>query len=379
MNSLAIRGGTIYDPASGAFEKKDIAVEGTQIAVHAQGSAVLEVSAENHIVVPGLIDYHIHLFSGSNEGSVNADTACIPCGVTTAVDGGTSGAPSYPLFHRADIVPAQVRIKSYLNIASTGLITSIHGEHVQPEEIEANLIKEMFRRYPGELVSLKLRNSIGVIPEGSDKPLRAILELAKEIGCNVVIHMTNPALKCEYVAELLRPGDVFCHMYQGAGDTILDENGKVKSAVREARERGVVFDACNGNANFAFSVAEKACEQGFWPDIISSDLTPMSLYQPYAFSLPFTMSKYLALGLPLGKVLDCATVAPARQLGLEDELATLRAGTTADIAIFELADKKTCFYDRAGGSVYGEKLLIPKMTIKDGRILYAQPDIGMQA
>ena len=41
--------------------------------------------------LPGLIDEHVHLnVSNSNIGA-NADLLCIPMGVTTAVDAGTSG------------------------------------------------------------------------------------------------------------------------------------------------------------------------------------------------------------------------------------------------------------------------------------------------
>ena len=62
------------------------------------------------------------------------------------------------------------------------------------------------------------------------------------------------------------------------------------------------------------------------------------------------MSKYIALGMDLYDVIDCATVNPARWLGNE-ELATLRNGTVADVAVFKLKDKPVRFFDSQGNSV----------------------------
>ena len=49
----------------------------------------------------------------------------------------------------------------------------------------------------------------------------------------------------ETVVKLLRPEDVLAHCYHGTGYTILDNNGKVLPAVREAQKRGVIIDAAN--------------------------------------------------------------------------------------------------------------------------------------
>ena len=50
-----------------------------------------DADMEGKYVLPGLIDEHVHLnVSNSNIGA-NADLLCIPMGVTTAVDAGTSG------------------------------------------------------------------------------------------------------------------------------------------------------------------------------------------------------------------------------------------------------------------------------------------------
>ena len=347
-------------------------MDGCVISNHADGPAEITIDAEDCLVSPGLIDYHIHLFSNVPSGSIPADLACLPYGVTTAVDAGTSGAPTYPIFHELEVERAVTTLKAYLNMGSLGLTSHTCMEDPSPEKVDKNLIKEMFRRYPRELVALKLRNSLGVVPAGDERPLRAMIELGEELGVPVVVHMTNPAISCEKVASMLRPGDVFCHMYQGIGDTILNGSGKVKPEIWEAKERGVLFDACNGNSNFSFRVAEPAIAQGFLPDIISTDLTPMSFHKPFVYDMPRLISKYLMLGMKLEDVLLRVALAPAKQLGEVQELASLKPGTVSDLSIFKTIHQRSSFRDRDGEERWGSQLLLPQMTIKKGTIVWAR-------
>lgn len=78
-------------------------------------------------------------------------------------------------------------------------------------------------------------------------------------------------------------------------------------------------------------------------------------------------------GMKLEDVLDCATIQPAKWLGMES-LASLDAGTEADIAIFKLADKELLHKDCAGQQRTGRQVLLPQLTIRDGAIVYSQAD-----
>ena len=66
-------------------------------------------------------------------------------------------------------------------------------------------------------------------------------------------------------------------------------------------QRGILFDVGHGQGAFDWKVAEAAAQQGFWPDIISTDLHSGNLHGA-SKDLCYVMSKLYALGMPLNKV-----------------------------------------------------------------------------
>ncbi|MDR2006749.1 MAG: amidohydrolase family protein [Acidaminococcales bacterium] len=169
---------------------------------------------------------------------------------------------------------------------------------------------------------------------------------------------------------MLRAGDVFCHVHQGAGHTILGNNGKVLPEIAAAQKRGVIFDAANGRNNFSFTVAQQAIQEGFLPDVISSDLTAKTLYGDFVFGLPYVMMKYLNMGMQLQDVIASCTSNPARQMGLSGKIGTLAPGAFADVAVFRHIRKKYVMHDNSGKSIEGEHLLLPQLTVLNGKVVF---------
>ena len=98
-----------------------------------------------------------------------------------------------------------------------------------------------------------------------------------------------------------------------AGRTpIVDEGGKVRPYVFEARKRGVIFDAGHGGGSFLFRQAVPALKQGFAPDVISTDLHTGSMNTGMKDILN-TMSKFLNLGMTLQEVIKANTVEGGRR------------------------------------------------------------------
>lgn len=217
--------------------------------------------------------------------------------------------------------------------------------------------------------------SVGIIaPEDAEESIRATVELAGELGCNVSVHVTNPVMDLEKLAGILRKDDMICHIYQGKGkETCLDADGKVREGLLKARERGVLFDASNGCNNFDLEIAQKAVAQGFKPDIISSDINTSGFFLQPLHSLPRIMSKYLDFGMSLSEVLDTVTRVPARLVHRES-LASMAPGTEADLVIFKVKEKEVSYSDRTGHTFTGHQVIVPQLTMKDGVIMYCQAD-----
>ena len=246
-------------------------------------------------------------------------------------------------------------------------------EDIDPALYDWTRISCLTEKYADRLKGLKIKMGKSSVGNLGIKPLKKAIQIAEMCGLPLVVHVTDPGVSIEAIAECLRPGDIFCHMYQGKGETILDKEGSIRKSIQDARERGVLFDACNGNGNFSISVAQKALKQKFFPDIISTDLTPNSWYQGYAVSMPELMSKYLALGLLLEQIIRCTTWNPAKFLGKERELGTLQAGTAGDVTVWKLEQQNRRYFDCTGDSVDGNAAVYPVMTIKSGMICWRAP------
>jgi dihydroorotase-like cyclic amidohydrolase len=84
---LLVRGGRVVDPCSGVDGRRDVAVSGGRIAAVAPsvaGSAETTVDAAGQLVLPGLVDAHVHLAA---PGAAAAGHRMLArAGVTTALD-----------------------------------------------------------------------------------------------------------------------------------------------------------------------------------------------------------------------------------------------------------------------------------------------------
>ncbi|SDE46400.1 metallo-dependent hydrolase [Sporomusa acidovorans] len=377
---MLIKGGRVIDPLRAVDTIADIVVKGKKLLpaddlTHYQPELI--VDARECIVTPGLIDFHTHVFYRGTENSIAPDVGLLPSGVTTAVDGGSAGSANFEAFYHQVIRTSMVRIIAYLNISSAGQTTVKYDENLDPGCFDSEKIAALFQQYRAVLAGIKIRFTAGIVKNFGLAALEKTLCIASENHCPIMVHPNDPPCTIAELVERLRPGDVFTHVYHGMGNGILDEKGMINRTVTAAKGKGVMFDAANGRSNFAFKTAWPAIKAGFYPDIISSDLTPLNLYRQPAFGLPFLMSKYLAMGMPLVQVVAACTATPARCLHMSDEIGTLAPGACADIAIFRLENRKVKFVDIYGQECMGSMLLVPQMTVKSGNIAYKDFGFGI--
>jgi len=370
---LLIRGGTVVDPSQGLHAVRDIAVSGTTIAAilepgHGQ-SAQHEIEADGCLVTAGLIDLHVHVYPHIPLG-LEPEPLCSAGGVTTMLDAGSAGCNNFDAFRRSTIDLSRTQILGLVNLARPGLVAAELGELLDRRHADAQGVIETIARNPDVAVGVKLRAGTHIIGSGADgwANLHDAVRAARESRTWLMVHIGECPMSVPEIVNELSPGDVLTHCFKGGSTRITDDQEKVYDDVRAARERGVVFDIGHGYGSFNWEVADAALADGFEPTTISTDLHIKNLHGP-VYDMPTTMSKFLMLGVPLDRVIAMATVNPARVLGRDGDIGTLKPGTVADIAVFEQLEGPFKLADSYGRERSGRTLLVAAATIRRGELL----------
>ena len=135
---LLLRGGHVIDPDSDLSGPADVAVLGGEIsAVGTQisGTARETVDVSGSYVVPGLVDFHVHVYWGSTVWGLEADKIGAAGGTTSFLDTGSAGAITLPGFRRYVIDPARTTVRALVNICTAGLVTNL-GELRDPRYLD---------------------------------------------------------------------------------------------------------------------------------------------------------------------------------------------------------------------------------------------------
>ena len=119
-----------------------------------------------------------------------------------------------------------------------------------------------------------------------------------------------------------------------------------------ARKRGIIFDVGHGGGSFLFRQAVPALQQGFAPDVISTDLHTGSMNAGMK-DIMNVMSKFLNLGMTLPDVIKANTSKAAAVIKRPD-LGQLSAGAEADIAVLNLRRGTFGFIDSGGRQTPGQ-------------------------
>ena len=373
---MLIRGGRVIDPAAGLDDVRDVRLAGGRVAAVGAGLTPASnedvLDARGLLVVPGLIDLHVHVFYGASHYGVEPDPHCLATGTTTVVDAGSAGALTFPAFRKYVIEVAETRVLPFLNIGATGMLSAEVGELEDLRFIDKGKALRAIEAHRALIRGIKVRLSREIVGNNARAALAIARETAEAARLPIMVHPGNTPIGLGEILGALRPGDVLTHCFHGREEGVLDADGRVRLEVRRAAERGVILDVGHGRGSFSFAVARRALADGLRPHTISSDLHVYNVRGPL-FDLVTTMSKFLALGLALPEVIGMTTEAPARALAETGNLGTLRPGAVADVTMLRLEAGSVALTDSAGDSITAGEWLVPVRVVKNGVARAAAP------
>ncbi|AKD58220.1 amidohydrolase/deacetylase family metallohydrolase [Spirosoma radiotolerans] len=386
--AVVIKGGHVIDPKNGIDAIMDVAIADGKIAkvaktIDAQGARQV-VNAKGLYVTPGLIDLHAHVFFGTNldqtysngPNALPPDVFTFRNGVTTVVDAGCSGWRDFETFKKQTIDISQTRVLALLNIVGSGMRGGKFEQNI--EDMDSEKTAEMAKRYPDQVVGVKLAHFNGYDWTPTDRAVAA----GKLADVPVMIDFggSKPTLSIEELyLKHLRPGDIYTHCFGqlGSREPIVDVATKqVKPFVWEAQKKGIIFDVGYGGISFAFSQAIPALKSHFYPNTISTDIHTGSMNNAMKDMLN-VMSKFMAMGMDLPSVIKASTWSSAQAIK-RPQLGHLTEGAVADVAILNLENGRFLardvtpfgFFDYTGYKVEGKQKLSCEMTIRNGKIVY---------
>ena len=372
---ILLKGGHVIDPKNRLSALRDVAIKDGKIAAIAPSippaQARKTIPVNGLYVVPGLIDIHAHVFSGTDgKGLAGGDTSIHPdsfaqrVGVTTVVDAGSSGRHNFATFRSTIVDKSRTRVLVFLNIGGQGMPGDAKEQNL--DDMDAKAAAALAAANKDVIVGFKVAHYNGPewtpVERGVEAGTIANLPVMIDFGA---FHIARPFQ--DLVLKKLRPGDIYTHAFY-APVPYFDANAKLLPYLHEARKRGVLFDVGHGGAAFEFKQAARAVKQGFPPDTISTDVHSGSLNAGMKDMLN-VMSKFLNMGLSLDDVIYRSTWNAARTIRRE-ELGHLSLGAAADIAVLRHETGDYGFVDSWGAGLRGTRRLSNELTLRDGYVIY---------
>lgn len=381
---ILIKNGHVIDPKNGIDEVMDVAIsDGRILQVQRNipsNQARRVVDASGLYVTPGVIDMHTHVFYGTRDvgfrgfeitdsyGSVVPDDFTFRAGVTTVVDAGSSGWRDFHRFRKQTVENSQTRVLAFISIVGHGMTGSLHAQDVS--DMNPLLTSYVINEHSDIIVGIKVHHYTG-----SDFiPVQRGVEAGEMTNRPVMVDFggTNPPLSLEELFfNYLRPGDIFTHTYAYSlprRESVVDENNRVKPFVFEAQKRGIVFDIGHGAGAFVWHVAINSMQQGFRPDVISTDLYRNSRNAGMK-DMSNVMSKFLNMGMSVQDIILRTTWNPA-QVIQRPELGNLDVGAVADVAVYRIREGEFGFLDARGNRMNGNRKLEAELTIRAGHVVW---------
>jgi dihydroorotase len=370
---LVLRRAHVIDPKNNVDGVRDVGIQGGKVALVAaeiaSSRAAKSVDLTGLYLTPGLVDIHVHLYASTGvpdawagDNSIYPDGFSFRSGVTTMVDAGTAGWRNFEDFRTRVIDRAKTRVLALINIAGYGMTSNM----VEQADFDPEALAKLAGKHKDVVAGVKAAHY--ELPDW--KQIDAAVKAGTLANIPVMVDFGYFLAERPYyqlVTSRLRPGDISTHMYRASVPWV-GADGRLHPYLRQARERGVLFDVGHGGGSFVFRNAVPAVAQGFYPDAISTDLHVGSM-NAAMMDMPTTMSKFLAMGMPLREVIARSTYRAAEVVRRGD-LGHLSVGSPADIAVWRLDKGSFGFADASNGGLRGTQRLFCELTLMNGTVTW---------
>jgi dihydroorotase len=373
---LLLQNGHVLDDKNGIDAMRDVGIKDGKIAAVAAHldpkQALKTIDVHGFYVTPGLIDLHVHVFTGTGErGSYAGDLSVYPDGftlrngVTTVVDAGSSGWRNFPDFKDKIIDRSKTRVLADLNIVGSGMRGAKYEDNL--DDMDGTVTGNFAKQYPGVIVGIKSAHFTG--PEW--KPYDQAVIAGNIAGVPVMIDYGARRIErtlFDLVSTHLRPGDIYTHCFSGLRGEQDPETGLASKALVVMRQRGIYCDVGFGGGSFAWTVATPIVKSGYLPDSISTDLHVGSMNNGMKDMLSVA-DHMMTLGETVPQVIAEMTSHPAHEIK-QEQLGNLSVGSGADVAVLSVETGTFGFMDMYNTKMMGTKKLVCQLTLRDGKVVY---------
>jgi dihydroorotase len=386
---LVIKGGWVIDPSQSLNGRFDVAISDGKIAAVSPQlppyNSKQTLMAQDYLVCPGFIDLHTHVYEWVTPFGLPADDLGIHAGATTIVDQGSSSRFTFPNFKSDVVEKAQTDVRCFilLNQAANTQLDISGSCFESPEKVNREALSQLAAENQKIIRGFKMFGESGTISRWGMGVFQLGREVGDRTGLPLYVHTGElfpvveanrplPEQVVKQIVPYLKAGDVLAHCYSCQPDGLMGTHSQVSLWLREAIERGIRLDVGHGLL-FSIDIARRMMEQGVFPYTVSSDVhgnhAQMHDDSTLAYSLCGTLGKLMALGLDLFSAIAMVTINPARVLGAEDEIGTLRPMSRADLTLVQLIEGDWLFFDSLGQSLAAKHQLVPIWVIRSGNLI----------